>query len=76
MSITFHVGVAKRLLREWILRDGAKRVLAGWTGTDAEALAALDADPRDVFVTCGCEKLEDGSCAGVRDDDSAGKGGE
>lgn len=61
---TRHMGVAKRLLRMWIKQDGAKTVLVNWEGTDAEALAQLDADPREVFCDCDCKKTPDGACTG------------
>jgi hypothetical protein len=62
---TYHVGVAKRLVVEWIRTDGAASVLNGWEGSDEDAIAAVLADPRETFVTCDCAKEPDGSCAGT-----------
>lgn len=61
-----HMGATKQYIRQAIARDGAADVLVDWTGTDAEALEALAADPREVFCSCDCKKNPDGSCAGWR----------
>ncbi len=62
----FHVGIVKPLLLSLIKNEGASTVLVGWQGTDAEAIEAVEADPRSVFVLdAKCRDWkEDGSCRG------------
>lgn len=60
-----HVAAAKDyILRH--LRAGDRTILEGFQGTIAEAIAAVEADPRDFFVLDdGCDRQRpDGSCAG------------
>ncbi len=68
---TVHVGIVKGLLISIIRNEGAAAALYGWTGTDAEAIAAVQADPRDVFVldaTC-TRRAPDGACLGHYSDE-------
>lgn len=66
MPRTLHLGVAKWLLLDLLVANGAAAVLNGWTGTDEEAYEAIKADPREYFVLSpDCDQQnEDGSCAG------------
>lgn len=65
-SRTLHVGIAKWLLIELLTAHGSAAVLKGWTGTEAEAYDAIQADPREYFVLSPeCDhQRPDGSCAG------------
>ena len=63
---TRHMGVHKRVVLQQIREHGAQAVLAGFTGTDEEAIAELHADPREIFCSCSCVKDERGACTGVR----------
>jgi hypothetical protein len=59
-----HVCVAKDYLAQMVAAFGAKEVLVGWDGTDAEALAALESDPRQFFAI-GCDDVDaSGRCKG------------
>jgi hypothetical protein len=64
MRRVIHVGIAKPLLLSLLHAHGAGEVLRGWTGTDAEAAAVIEADPRDFFVLSDeCQHQKpDGSC--------------
>jgi hypothetical protein len=63
---TFHIGATKRYIEQAIYNYGAKEVLEGWTGTDAEALKELADDPREIFCGCDCLKDERGACTGEK----------
>ena len=59
----YHMSVAKHYVIRMIKRDGAKDWLKNWTGTDDEAIAALQADPRETF--CNCDNTDEkGHCKG------------
>lgn len=60
-----HVGFAKDYLVRVIRTHGSGEVLSAWEGTDDEAIAAVQADPREVFCSCDCPKKPNGSCAGM-----------
>lgn len=62
-----HMGVHKSQLLAW-LRDEAndpKFLLAGFEGTREEAIAAVEADEREVFCSCDCKKAPNGTCTGL-----------
>ena len=61
-----HAAMTKAFLRREIQRLGADNVLVIPHGTtDADALAELDNDPRELFVLGRCDNLRpDGGCAG------------
>lgn len=60
-----HCSFPKAALIEEIQRSGARGVLVNWAGSDAEALSALEADPRSYFVFGQCDnKGPDGDCLG------------
>ncbi len=60
-----HVSMDKSAVRREVVRNGAPSILVGFTGTDAEALAALDADPREVIAFEGCDHYDArGFCMG------------
>jgi hypothetical protein len=63
---TLHVGIVKSLLLNLIHNEGAARTLVGWTGTDEEAIEAVTADHREVFVlSAECDRQgPDGACLG------------
>jgi hypothetical protein len=65
-----HVGIAKPLLLTLLRNVGAASVLKGWTGSDEEAIAAINADPREVFVLSDeCDRIgPDGACMGHWDE--------
>jgi hypothetical protein len=63
-----HVAMARELLERYIREEGPEVAMgAAWRGrSEAEALAALEADPRSWFVidpTCD-RRGPDGSCLG------------
>lgn len=59
-----HVSISKAHIVSTIKARGARAILDSWTGTDAEAIAAVEADRRDFFA-CDCPSpKEDGSCPG------------
>ncbi len=65
MPQLLHLGVSKSYLCGLIRRDGASRVLANWTGTDDEAIAAVEADGREVFAIGPCDNQDaTGLCRG------------
>lgn len=74
MATTMHLGIAKEYLKRIIRQEGPAAVLSG-AGAEMEteeALAAIEADPREIFCDCSCEKNPDGSCSGKKlegDDD-------
>lgn len=61
-----HTAMTKAYLRREIERHGAAAVLSGPDRmTDASALAALERDPRELFVVGECDnRRPDGGCAG------------
>lgn len=62
---TLHVHLTKDYLLQQIAQSGARGVLKDWPGTDAEAIAAVRADPRECFVVGPCDRQgEDGHCLG------------
>ena len=68
-----HCAMTKAYLRREIKRHGAAAVLVLPAGaTDADALAAIDADPRELFVLGACDnRRADGGCAGHESADQA-----
>lgn len=68
MSTTLHMGVDRLFLRRMVELHGPKSVLTGEAKklSKKEALALIDADPRQVICSCSCKKNDDGSCAGTR----------
>lgn len=64
MAITKHMGAAKSAVIQWIKNYGVKDVLPDFVGSEAEAIAAVEADPREVFCSCKCEKEPSGACSG------------
>lgn len=64
---TYHVAFAKRYLVEQILKDGPAAWLTGFTGSIADAVTEIEADPREVFASCDCEHDDRGYCLGVED---------
>lgn len=65
-SRVIHVSAEKLTLIRWIQERGHAQVLKGWTGTDEEAIAALEADTRQWFVLdAACDAQdESGRCLG------------
>jgi hypothetical protein len=62
----FHLGLTRAELLRELARLGPEAVLPGFTGTLAEARAAIARDPRAVFVlerTCTRQGV-DGACLG------------
>ncbi len=60
-----HISCSKEYLRQQIKQVGASTVLENFTGTDDEALAALDAEPHDWFPVGPCDNRgPDGKCLG------------
>ena len=62
--MTQHMGMTRGFLAALIQERGAKFVMVDWTGTDAELMAELANDPREVYCGCPCKKNPDGSCSG------------
>jgi hypothetical protein len=65
--VIVHCAMTKAYLRREIERHGAAAVLEGLPEgtTDADALAELERDPRELFVVGDCDNLRpDGGCAG------------
>jgi hypothetical protein len=63
-SKTLHMGITKQFLLSVIRARGAKFVLDNWEGTDEEAIAMIENDPREVF-TSGCDDADEtGRCKG------------
>jgi hypothetical protein len=61
---TYHVAFAKRYLVKQIRKYGPAVWLEGFTGSIAEAVAEIEADPREVFALCDCEHDDRGYCLG------------
>ncbi len=59
-----HMGVTKEVLIRSIRQWGTGDVLPGFKGTVDEAIAQVEADPREIFTGCECRKAADGSCLG------------
>lgn len=60
----FHIAATKQYIIQAIETRGAVAVLEDWTGSDAEAIAAVQDDPREYFA-CGCDHYgPDGHCLG------------
>lgn len=61
-----HLAYRKELVIKLIKQLGAKAVLVNYEGSDADAIAAVESDPRTYFVVSKeCDKQDrDGSCAG------------
>lgn len=63
--VVYHVSATRDFLIAAIRRHGVDGVLRGWNGDDAAAIAAIEADGRDVFaMDPGCESR--GECTGCR----------
>jgi hypothetical protein len=61
-----HVSFAKTLLIQLVRSHGAASVAKNWTDTDDALIAAINADPREFFVSDDtCDRVgPDGSCLG------------
>lgn len=62
---TIHIGFAKSLLIRLIREHGVAEILEDWTGTEDEAIVALEACPYDVITSPECNNRgPDGACQG------------
>lgn len=60
-----HVTIGKKFLISLIRENGACEILDNWTGTDAEAIAQIESDPRECIPMGGCDNYDErGFCKG------------
>lgn len=68
MVTRLHFSITKLLVLELIRQHGVQKVLVNFEGTDADAIEAIAADPRELFVLAPCDNQRaDGSCGGHRE---------
>lgn len=62
----YHLQATKSYLIKAIQANGSKDFLDGWTGTDEEAIQAIQDDPREVFAVGACDHFDaqTGRCLG------------